>query len=118
MCNFLNKKTINQVHSFQPKLIIAGDLVPAVKTGDSFRYLGRYFDFNMSNATHKSELCETLTSILTKVDFLPLHPRNKIVFIIGIYSLNSLGSSLLPLFLKLGYVNIWTMLLLNAFVNG
>jgi len=49
-----------------------------VKTGDSFRYLGRYFDFNMSNTTHKSELCETLTSILIKVDFLPLHLKNKI----------------------------------------
>jgi len=42
---------------FQPKLIIAGDHVPAVKTGDSCRYLGHYFDFNMSNLTHKSELC-------------------------------------------------------------
>ena len=65
---------------FQPKLIIVGDLAPAVKTGDSFRYLGHYFDFNMSNATHKSELCDILTSILTKVDFLPLYPQNKIAF--------------------------------------
>ena len=63
---------------FQRKLIVGGDLIPAVKTGDSFRYLGRHFNFNMSNATHKSEVCETLTSILTKVDFLPLHPKNKI----------------------------------------
>ena len=63
---------------FQPKLLIDGDLAPAVKTGDCFRYLGRYFDFHMSNATHKSELCDILTSILTKVDFLPLHPKNKI----------------------------------------
>ena len=49
-----------------------------MKTGDSFRYLGRHFDFHMSNATHKSELCGIPTSILTKVDFLPLHPKNKI----------------------------------------
>ena len=63
---------------FQPKLLIDGDLVPAVKTCDSFRYLGRYFDFHMSNATHKSELCDILTSTVTKVDFLPLHPKNKI----------------------------------------
>ena len=63
---------------FQPKLLIDGDLVPAVKKGDSFRYLGRYFDFHMSNATQKSELCDILTCILTKVDFLPLHPKGKI----------------------------------------
>ena len=49
-----------------------------MKTGDSFRYLGRYFDFHTSDTTHKSELCDILTSILTKVDFLPLHPKNKI----------------------------------------
>ena len=33
---------------FQPKLIVTDDLVLAVKIGDSFRYLRRYFDFNMS----------------------------------------------------------------------
>ena len=49
-----------------------------MKTGDSSRYLGCYFDFHMSNATQKSELCDMLTSKLTKVDILPLHPKNKI----------------------------------------
>ena len=73
----IRKRSTSSIQ-FHPKLIVAGDLGPALKTGDSFRYLGRYFHFNMSNATHKSELCETLTSILTKVDFLPIHPKNKI----------------------------------------
>ena len=31
-------------------------LVPCVEMGESFRYLGRYFDFNMSNSQHTSEL--------------------------------------------------------------
>ena len=72
------KKQSTRSIQFQPKLIIDCDLIPAVKTRDSFRYLGRYFDFNMSNATHKSELCEILISVLTEVDRLPLHPKNKI----------------------------------------
>ena len=49
-----------------------------MKTGDSFRYLGRHFDFNMSNNTHKSELSEITSAILTDIDLLPLHPKNKI----------------------------------------
>ena len=72
------KKQSTRSIQFQPKVILDCDLIPAVKTGDSFRYLGRYFDFNMSNATHKSELREILISVLTEVDRLPLHPKNKI----------------------------------------
>jgi len=34
------------------------------------RYLGRYFDFNMANTTHKSELCEILPSSLKSIFFL------------------------------------------------
>ena len=49
-----------------------------MKTGDSFRYLGRHFDFNMSNNTHKSELSEITSAILTDIDLLPLHLKNKI----------------------------------------
>ena len=71
------KKQSTRSIQFQPKLILDCDLIPAVKTGDSFRYLGRYFDFSMSNASHKSEPCEILISVLTEVDRLPLHPKNK-----------------------------------------
>ena len=49
------KKSSTKSIQFQPKLIIEGNLIPSVKTGDSFRYLGRHFDFNMSNNIHKSE---------------------------------------------------------------
>ena len=72
------KKQLTRSIQFQPKLIIDCDLLPAVKiekTGDSRRYLGRFFDFYMSSATHKSELCEIPISILTKIDRLPLHPK-------------------------------------------
>ena len=36
----------------------------------------------MSNASCKSELCEILTSVLTEVDRLPLHPKSKIALYI------------------------------------
>ena len=72
------KKCSTKSSQFQPKLLIDGNLIPTVKTGESFRYLGRHFDFNMSNNTHKSELSQLTNSILTDIDLLPLHPKNKI----------------------------------------
>ena len=45
--------------------------------GKSFRYLGRYFDFDMSDEDHKSELFTLFNDILKKIDELPLHPQNK-----------------------------------------
>ena len=83
MCDIWNKKQSTRSIQFQPKLLLDCDLIPAVKTGDSFRYFGRYFDFNMSNATHKSELSEILISVLIEVDRLPLHPKNKIALYNG-----------------------------------
>ena len=47
--------------------------------GKSFRYLGRYFDFNMSEEEHQSELYDLFTDIMNKIDELPLHPKNKIL---------------------------------------
>ena len=78
MCHIRHRKIFNQIYPIPTKLIIEGNLIPAVKTGDSFRYLGRHFDFNMSNNIHKSELSEITSAILTDIDLLPLHPKNKI----------------------------------------
>ena len=78
MCHIRHKKSSTKSIQFQPKLIIEGNLIPAAKTGDSFRYLGRNFDFNISNNIHKSELSEITSAILTDIELLPLHPKNKI----------------------------------------
>ena len=64
---------------FQPKLVIDGNLVPAVKNGNSFRYLGRQYDFSMSNNVHKYELSDSRTNTLSEIDLLPLHLTNKIL---------------------------------------
>ena len=66
-------------HQYQPKLFVNNQLVPCIEIGKSFCYLGRYFDFNMSDERHKSELCDLFSSIISKIDELPLHPRNKIL---------------------------------------
>ncbi len=59
---------------YLPKLFLNNSLVPRIEIGKSFRYLGRYFDFKMSD-----EIYDTLTIILKQIDDLPLHPKNKIL---------------------------------------
>ena len=73
------RKQITKSIQYLPKLFINNCLVPRVELGKSFRYLGRYFDFNMSDEDHKSEVYDTLTNILNEIDNLPLHPKNKIL---------------------------------------
>ena len=75
---FGSRKSSTKSIQFQPKLIIDGNLVSAVRNGDSFRYLGRHLDFNMSNNVHKSELSDSRSTSLSEID-LPLHPKNKIL---------------------------------------
>ena len=76
---FGNKKNLTKSIQFLPKLLISNCLIPHVEIGKSFRYLGRHFDFNMSDEEHKFEVCDALTNLLNKIDQLPLHPKNKIL---------------------------------------
>ena len=52
---FAMRKGSTKSTQFQPKPSINSELVSPVMNDDSFRYLGRYFDFHMSNGKHKSE---------------------------------------------------------------
>ena len=69
------KKVRTKSVQHQPKLVINSQLVPCVTTGSSFKYLGRYFDFQMSNYMHKSGLIDMTNTILAPTDQLPLHPK-------------------------------------------
>ena len=73
------RKQLTKSIQYLPKLFVNNCLVPRVELGKSFRYLGRYFNFNMSDEDHKSEVYDTLTNILNEIDDLPLHPKNKIL---------------------------------------
>ena len=73
------KKELTKSIQYLPKLFLNNCLIPRVELGKSFRYLGRYFDFNMSNEDHKSEVLNTFTDVINEIDELPLHPKNKIL---------------------------------------
>ena len=64
---------------FLPKLMIIRQLIPFVNIGESFKYLGRYFNFSMDNCKHMSVLLETINDLMTKIDQLPFHPKYKLL---------------------------------------
>ena len=72
------KKSSTSSIQFLPKLIINRKLVPAVNIGESFKFLGRYFNFSMDNNKHMSILLETTNDLMTKIDQLPCHPKYKL----------------------------------------
>ena len=78
-CTFGIKKVSSKVAQVQPTLFINKKMVPCVKHEDSFRYLGRHFDFHMSNQVHKIELPSLVTSMLNIIDSLPLYPNSKVL---------------------------------------
>ena len=53
--------------------------MPSVKNGESFKYLGRFFDAQMRNKNHKTKLSSLFTSLLKEIDDLPLHSKNKLL---------------------------------------
>ena len=72
------RKGCTKSTQFQPKLTVNSELVPPTRNDDSFRYLGRYFDFEMSNGKNKSELVEILGSLMPDIDKLTMHPKNRL----------------------------------------
>ena len=48
---FVIRKLLTKSIQFQ--LLVNSALVPQVKTKEPFQYLGRYYDFEMSNKVHK-----------------------------------------------------------------
>lgn len=50
------KKSITKSIQYLPKLLINNQLIPKINIGESFQYLGRHFDFHMSNVNHKTEV--------------------------------------------------------------
>ena len=76
-CNW--SKLCTKSVQYLPKLLINGVLIPCVEMGESFRYVGRFFDFNMSNNQHMSELSSLVQDLMNDIDIKPLHPKHKLL---------------------------------------
>ena len=73
------KKAITKSVQYLPKLLINNQLILRINIGESFQYLGRFFDFNMSNDNHKTEITTLINQLMTDIDSNPLHPKNRIL---------------------------------------
>lgn len=75
--SFGMKKIKSHSKQVQPKLYINNELIPPIKNHESFLYLGRYFDFKMSNKDHMNRILDTVNTNMESINNLPLHPKNK-----------------------------------------
>ena len=66
------------IKASEPKLYINNKLIPPIKENEYFLYLGRCFDFKMSNDEHKENILKAINSNMEIIDELPLHPKNKL----------------------------------------
>ena len=73
------KKVDSIAKQIQPKLYLNNEYIKPVKTGETFPYLGRYFDFEMSSNDQKTFLTSELNKLVEVVDKLQLHPKNKLL---------------------------------------
>ena len=73
------KKFSSRSLQFQPKLFINTELLPVVNSGESFRYLGRYFNFEMDNENHKVHLKSSLLHMMNLIDLLRILPKNRLL---------------------------------------
>ena len=72
------RKASSSSIQFLPKLTINNSVVPPVEIDSSFRYLGRYFNFTMNNHQHMSDLLDTTNTLMSKINDLSCHPKNKL----------------------------------------
>ena len=76
--SFGMKKAMTKSIQYLPKLLINNHLIPTVQIDETFEYLGRSFDFKMSDNPHKDELISLANDLMTDIDSKPLHPKNKL----------------------------------------
>ena len=82
----------------------------------SLRYLGKYFDFHMSDKDHKQELITLLEDIMSEIDLKPLHPKNKIL-LYSRYPLSKFSWHFTVATLSKTWVSVNMDLVVNKFVR-
>ena len=70
------KKHLSKSIQYQPKLFVNNQLIPRIEIGKSFCYLGRYFDFNMSDCYEsKCEWKDSRVSVRFHSQQISVWPR-------------------------------------------
>ena len=75
------RKTATMACQYKPRLLVNSERILLVELEESFKYLGKEFNFKMSTQHKEKDLIDELSKYLTKLDSVPLHPRQKITVI-------------------------------------
>ena len=100
------KKYSTRSLQFQRKVLINSTLVPTVKNGESFKYLGRFFNFEMDNNDHKSHLYLHFKTCLKPLIHCTFIQKTNFYSTITTSFLNYLGILRLLTYPRLGFANI------------
>jgi len=87
------KKFSSSSLQFQPKNLITSEAIAPLKQGESFKYLRRYFKFDMNNKEHKDLALSNIQTMLKAIDLWSIHPKNKLLLYYR-YVLSELSSHL------------------------
>ena len=71
------RKQSGNYMQFQPMLTIGGEIIPAIKNGGSFKYLGKLFDYDIKNSVTKTTLVDRLKNLLKTTSELDVKPQQK-----------------------------------------
>ena len=73
---------------YLPNLLINQVTVPTVEIGKSFKYLGRFFSFQMDNIDYISEVLDLITNLMKKLAEISSHPRKKLAVCLVLFKLS------------------------------
>ena len=76
---FGTAKRGTQSKQFLSKMYVKNKLIPQVKLGGSFTYLGRHYNFQVDETKHRKNALQKSNVLLKQIDDLPLHPKNKLL---------------------------------------
>ena len=86
---FGTAKRGSQSKQFLPKMYVNNKLIPQVKLGESFAYLGRHYNFQMDETKHREStlqkpkpVCQKIYSI-SLLDILIIHLRHERIWSLG-----------------------------------
>ena len=76
-CKTFGMSKVNSTSAqIYPKLYASQQMLPIVQHNESFKYLGRYFNYAMDNSDHKHELLSETKRLLEKIDLLYLYTQD------------------------------------------
>lgn len=85
-------KFSSQSLQYDLKLFINNEIVPTVKSGELFKYLGHYFNFEMDNEVLKEKL-NSISDISNRINAVSDLPKNNNFYTSVITFQNYLGTS-------------------------